>query len=182
MWPFGPLVFTVKYDVISQLRHGYAKDPFCVTRLTCWTLQSCMVRECQIWSLLLFIHHVDFRSKGQVGSLVGSQSNSGLWIDDVHLSVRQHFGKPLRFGICFAIRPYRLQRFLVLVLSSQPILKDLPKDVRVKHNTIVINTTTLLWEDCHRALEVLRTRDQKVAGLNPVVREPWAGVSQIART
>ena len=24
-----------KYDVISQLRHGYAKGPFCVARLIC---------------------------------------------------------------------------------------------------------------------------------------------------
>ena len=26
--------FTAKYDVISQLRHSYAKGPFCVARLS----------------------------------------------------------------------------------------------------------------------------------------------------
>ena len=50
------------------------------------------------------------------------QSNSGLWTDDVRLFVRPsvnilvNLGKSLRlsFGICFAIQPYRLQRFHVI--------------------------------------------------------------------
>ena len=46
------------------------------------------------------------------------QSNSGLWINDIRLSVRPSINIlvnlcVLSFGICFAIQPYRLQRFLV---------------------------------------------------------------------
>ena len=38
--------FTAKYDIISQLHHGYTKGPFCMTRLIRYQSASCDIKVC----------------------------------------------------------------------------------------------------------------------------------------
>ena len=41
--------FTAKYDVISQLRHSYAKGPFCVAQLILLTILNIYATHAERW-------------------------------------------------------------------------------------------------------------------------------------